>query len=91
MPTQARVVWDQSFTRYNFGADHPMSPVRLDLTARLCDAFGLFAGSDVELVNPLVPEDEVLLTVHDAEYVAAVRGLGRAQERRRVPRSRHRG
>ena len=42
MPTQAEVVWDPGFTRYDFGPTHPMSPVRLDLTARLCDAFGLF-------------------------------------------------
>ena len=34
MPTQARVVWDTSFTRYDFGPTHPMAPVRLDLTAR---------------------------------------------------------
>ena len=73
MPTQARVVWDQSFTNYDFGVDHPMNPVRLDLTARLCGAFGLFEGSDVEVINPQMPGDEVLLTVHDAEYVAAVR------------------
>lgn len=71
-PTQTRVVWDQSFTNYDFGADHPMNPLRLDLTARLCDAFGLFDGPDVEVVNPPVPPDEVLLTVHDQGYVAAV-------------------
>jgi len=73
MPTQARVVWDQSFTGYDFGPEHPMSPVRLDLTARLCTAFGLFEEPGVEVVNPAVPDDSVLLTVHDAEYVAAVR------------------
>jgi len=73
MPTQARVVWDQSLTGYNFGAGHPMSPVRLDLTARLCEAFGLLDGPDVEVVDPEMPGDEVLLTVHDEAYVAAVR------------------
>jgi acetoin utilization protein AcuC len=73
MPTQAHVVWDQSFTGYDFGVEHPMNPLRLDLTARLCSAFGLFDGPDVELVNPAVPPDEVLLSVHDADYVAAVR------------------
>jgi len=73
MPTQARVVWDQSFTSYDFGSDHPMNPLRLDLTARLCAAFGLLEGDDVEIVNPEVPDDALLLTVHDADYVAAVR------------------
>ena len=42
MPTQARVVWDESFTAYDFGPTHPMNPVRLDLTARLCEALGVF-------------------------------------------------
>ena len=73
MPTQARVIWDQSFTGYNFGADHPMNPLRLDLTARLCEELGLFSDEGVEVVNPAVPGDELLLTVHDADYVAAVR------------------
>src|SRR5665811_1628431 len=72
MPTQARVVWDQSFTGYDFGSEHPMNPVRLDLTARLCSAFGLFDDAEVEVVNPAVPHDDVLLSVHDADYVAAV-------------------
>lgn len=73
MPTQAQVVWDQSFTSYDFGPDHPMSPVRLDLTARLCGAFGLFDGPEVEVMNPPMPDDALLLTVHEPEYVAAVR------------------
>lgn len=73
MPTQAQVIWDQSFTGYDFGPDHPMSPVRLDLTARLCGAFGLFDGSAVEVVSPSMPDDDVLLTVHEPGYVAAVR------------------
>src|SRR6185436_1741348 len=73
MPTQAHVVWDKSFMGYDFGVEHPMNPLRLDLTARLCDAFGLFDGPDIEVVNPPVPPDEILLTVHDAAYVAAVR------------------
>jgi acetoin utilization protein AcuC len=73
MPPQARVVWDPGFTAYNFGPGHPMGPVRLDLTARLCESLGLFDGDGVELVTPAVPDDDVLLTVHDADYVAAVR------------------
>jgi acetoin utilization protein AcuC len=73
MPTQARVVWDPSFTAYNFGPGHPMAPVRLDLTARLCDAFGLFGHADVALLNPAVPDDALLETVHDRAYIAAVK------------------
>ena len=73
MPSQARVIWDPGFTRYDFGPHHPMSPVRLDLTAKMCEAFGLFAHSDVEVVKPPVADDSVLQTVHDPVYIAAVK------------------
>ena len=75
MPTQAEVVWDPGFTRYDFGPTHPMSPVRLDLTARLCDAFGLFDHADVHRVDPEIASDPLLETVHSTDYVAARRGI----------------
>jgi acetoin utilization protein AcuC len=73
MPSQVRVVWDPGFTAYNFGPEHPMSPVRLELTARLCEAFGLFALPGVEVFSPRVPDDSILAAVHDPAYIAAVR------------------
>ncbi|EWT03534.1 acetoin utilization protein AcuC [Intrasporangium oryzae NRRL B-24470] len=73
MPTQARVVWDDSFTHYDFGPTHPMAPVRLDLTARLCDALGVFDADGVERVGADIADDALLETVHDADYIAAVR------------------
>ena len=50
-----------------------MSPVRLDLTARLCDAFGLFDLPDVHRLDPGIASDALLETVHSAAYVAAVK------------------
>lgn len=73
MPSQAHVVWDQRFTSYNFGAGHPMNPLRLDLTARLCRALGVFDLPGVTIVSPEVADDDLLTTVHDPAYVAAVR------------------
>ncbi|MEO5983456.1 MAG: acetoin utilization protein AcuC [Pedococcus sp.] len=73
MPSQVRVVWDPDFTAYDFGPGHPMSPVRLDLTARLCQALGVFDAEGVEVFSPKVPDDAVLETVHDPGYIAAVR------------------
>ena len=55
MATQARIVWDDSFTAYDFGEGHPMNPIRLDLTARLCRALGLFDEGEVE---PLLLVDD---------------------------------
>ena len=73
MPSQLRVVWDPGFTAYNFGPGHPMNPLRLDLTARLCEAMGVFDHDGVEVFAPRVPDDAVLTSVHTADYVAAVR------------------
>jgi acetoin utilization protein AcuC len=73
MSAQVRVVWDPGFTAYDFGPAHPMSPVRLDLTARLCEELGVFAQPGVEVFSPPVPDDSVLETVHEPDYVAAVR------------------
>jgi acetoin utilization protein AcuC len=73
MPSQARVVWDPTFTKYDFGASHPMSPVRLDLTARLCEALGVFDRPGVEVVGAEPATDEVLERVHGRDYIAAVK------------------
>jgi acetoin utilization protein AcuC len=73
MPSQVRVVWDPGFTAYDFGPSHPMSPLRLDLTARLCDALGVLDAPGLEVFSPSVPDDDLLATVHDREYIAAVK------------------
>ena len=73
MASGTRVVWDPDFNRYDFGPTHPMAPVRLDLTARLAEAFGLFSLPGVQVGGAEVADDAVLGTVHDADYVAAVR------------------
>lgn len=67
------VAWDPSLTAYNFGASHPMSPVRLDLTARLAQSLGLLELEHVRVQAPAVATDVELATVHSAEFIEAVR------------------
>lgn len=73
MADRVRVVWTPELLEYDFGAGHPMSPLRLDLTMRLARSFGLLSGPDVEVIGVGPAPDELLCTVHDPEYVAAVR------------------
>ncbi len=74
MATQARVIWDDRFTRYDFGPTHPMQPLRLDLTARLARSLGLFDDPGlVEVVGAEPADDDLLATVHEAAYVQAVK------------------
>ncbi len=66
----AIAVWSEEYLHYDFG-DHPMSPVRLDLTMRLARATGVLDRLDV--VAPVGATDTELLTIHDADYLAALR------------------
>ncbi len=73
MSQRVRVVWTPELLDYDFGPGHPMAPLRLDLTIRLAGALGLLDHDDVQVVGAEPASDEVLLTVHDPEYVASVR------------------
>jgi len=70
-----RIVWDESLLGYNFGPNHPMSPLRLDLTARLAKELGIFDLPQVSLAESFVASDSQLTRVHLPEYVAAVRDV----------------
>lgn len=67
------VVWDPAMTAYNFGPGHPMAPERLELTARLAAALGLFEQEHVAVEAPEPATDVELHSVHSVDYVAAVR------------------
>ncbi|MBO3083454.1 acetoin utilization protein AcuC [Cellulomonas fengjieae] len=71
-PAPVRVVWSREMLAYDFGHGHPMTSERLDLTIRLADSLGLLAAPGVDLVGAQIASDDLLQTVHDPAYVAAV-------------------
>ena len=71
--TRARVVWSTELLGYDFGPGHPMSSDRIDLTIALAGGLGLLDGPDVAVVAAGEASDELLTTVHEPAYVAAVR------------------
>ena len=71
MSESVLVVWDEALLAYDFGRGHPMQPVRLELTAALCQDLGLFDRARLHV--PQVADDATLELVHTADYVAAVR------------------
>ncbi|MGH8862898.1 MAG: acetoin utilization protein AcuC [Jatrophihabitantaceae bacterium] len=73
MECTASAVWDERYLAYDFG-DHPLNPVRLDLTIRLSRALGVL--DRLEVIAPQAADEAQLLTVHDAGYLAAVREAG---------------
>ena len=70
MGKAAAVVWDESFLGYDLGGDHPLNPVRLDLTVRLARALGVLDG--VELIAPEPASDAEIERVHEPSYLNAV-------------------
>ena len=70
MSCTACAIWDEGYLAYDFG-DHPLNPVRLDLTIRLARELGVLDHLDV--LPPRPADEAALLTVHDADYLAAVR------------------
>lgn len=79
----ATVVHDPSLTDYDFGPDHPMSPVRVDLTIALATDLGVLAGPGgpggpglLRAVPAPMASTDQLLTVHDPRLVEAVMAAG---------------
>ncbi len=71
MGNECAVIWDESLLEYDLGGEHPLHPVRLDLTMRLARSLGLL--DDVELLPPRGASDEDLERVHEPGYLTAVR------------------
>lgn len=70
MECRAGAIWDERYLAYDFG-DHPLNPVRLDLTIRLARELGVLER--LQLSAPTAADAKQLLTVHDAAYLDAVR------------------
>jgi acetoin utilization protein AcuC len=79
------VVFDPSLTDYDFGRDHPMAPVRVDLTIMLARELGVIAtdasGPGLPTVAAPMADDDLVATVHDPAYLDAVRMAGKDPHR----------
>jgi acetoin utilization protein AcuC len=67
------VIWDDALLGYTMGGDHPLHPVRLDLTMRLADGLGVLAADRVSVLRPEPAGPDLLTLVHDPAYLEAVR------------------
>jgi acetoin utilization protein AcuC len=68
------LVWSDELARYRFRPGHPLDPRRLELTMDLIRAMEL-VSDDRPVVEPGPATDEDLLTVHDPDYVDAVKAV----------------
>lgn len=73
MSSSVAVIWSDDLLKYDLGGEHPMHPVRIDLTMRLAKLLGVLDQPNVTLVNPEPATAAQLERVHTAPYLAAVR------------------
>jgi acetoin utilization protein AcuC len=70
MSCAACAIWDEGYLAYDFG-EHPMNPVRLELTIRLARELGVL--DRLEVLPPRAADEQQLRTVHAGDYLDAVR------------------
>src|SRR5690606_21839052 len=72
---RSALIWNDDRIHYDFGRDHPLKPIRVELTVDLIRACGLDAGEGVVTLprEPFGTDD--VLALHDEPYVDAVRRL----------------
>ncbi|MFI9026838.1 acetoin utilization protein AcuC [Streptomyces sp. NPDC053560] len=71
MSGRAQLMWDEAVTGYDFGPGHPMDPVRLALTMRLVEAYGLHRAP-VQVAAAKAAGLSTLRLVHRQDYIEAV-------------------
>jgi acetoin utilization protein AcuC len=66
------VMWDEGLLGYNLG-DHPLDPVRVELTIALARELGVLDRDGVTVARPEPADEAALSRVHDPAYLAAVK------------------
>ena len=70
--TETLVVWNEALLAYDLG-EHPMDPVRIELTMALARLLGVLDRPGVHLEAPAPANDAALLRVHTPGYLDAVK------------------
>jgi acetoin utilization protein AcuC len=66
------IVWTDELLGYDFG-DHPLDPVRVELTMALARGLGVLDRAGVTMVAPEPADDAALTRVHEPAYLEIVR------------------
>jgi acetoin utilization protein AcuC len=72
MTVTSTVMWSEELLGYDFG-EHPLDPVRVELTIALARSLGVLDRPGVRVVAPRPADDAAITRVHHPDYVAAVK------------------
>jgi acetoin utilization protein AcuC len=73
MTCALHLAWDDRLIGYDFGTEHPLAPIRVELTIELARALGVLDAGGVSVVVPEPALDAELELVHDSGYISAVK------------------
>lgn len=71
-PEKLFIPWEDDLAEYNFGPNHPLAPIRVQLAMQLAKEMGLLDGVTLTGGFPLAT-DAQLARVHGPEFIAAVK------------------
>jgi acetoin utilization protein AcuC len=70
-------VYGDNFLKYDFGPDHPLTPIRLKLTYELSRAKDLIDDQNIIVLQPRVATEEEVRLFHTEEYVGLVKRMSK--------------
>lgn len=73
MSKKVGFVFSEDFYKYNFGSEHPLRPIRLELTYKLMKLMGLLDNPRLKIVQPKMATPEEIYLAHHKEYVDLVK------------------
>ena len=79
MSRKAAFVYHPDVSRHVLRHDHPLKPARLRYTYELLEAYSAFDGESALLVEPRPATEEEIGSLHDTEYVDAVKSFSRGE------------
>ncbi len=69
------LIYTEDFDKYDFGPDHPLRPLRIELTYSLFKKLGLLENKLLEILTPRMSTENEIKMVHTASYVEVVKKL----------------
>jgi acetoin utilization protein AcuC len=78
--TTPHFYYSDEMMRYNMGAQHPMKPIRLQMTKQLLDSYGLFDKA-IKLIQPELADTDEAAFTHSWEFLTALSSINRGEDR----------
>ncbi len=73
MAKEVGLIYSGDFSKYNFGAEHPLRPVRVELTYSLMKQYGLLDHKALQVVPPRMASDDEMALVHSRDYIEIIK------------------